>query len=645
MNPENGHPDGPERPFFGFHYDIARGAWLRPRIFRQAIERAAALGYTHFVPYLENFIRLPILRRACPRQAYTPAQWKDFESVADAVGIELVPHFNVAGHTAAVCAAYPELCGGTREFDLSLPRIRKWVRRGLKEFCRISQARYFLIGGDEWQAPDRLLASPGADPGALWVGHLNEAVEYLVGEGRCPIVWHDMLLHHPAALDRLSRDAVVAFWHYDYEPAYEALEMFTRRGFRVMMAGGTTDGCLDLRRQAALRVAYREMRRYGVRDFLMTSWEQARWETQAPTMELAAALRKKQKAPSVILRTASRLFALRKSGLAPNDSRAWRSEILRMLDDPAWSAYPECRAVFRAEILGNRRENRTLFRRFHYAAGPMWAALDRQASAAATTKRQPQRVGGDAFGCRVIRSRKYGDVLRVKNGGEEFAVYPKFGATLQDWTSGGRQVIPHQLPGFLRRGQALPGGFRSYKEAGGFRPIWSLGIHQNPCMLWQHPFAWELLQEDRESVEIALRLALPHVSVCYRIVVRRGKSGFVFAAQARNHLDRVRAGFNFNLVLALEDWSRTRLDWKRGTRPGSVDFSTGPETAFWVDSPDNLLVENGAWKLRIAPEKEKCRGYFVDWGTHWITPDLRGLPGLLRAGEWASAKWIFSILE
>ena len=99
------------RPFVGLHYDIARGAYLKTQYVHEAIRLAAASGYTHFMPYLENMIRLPSMEKASPPCAYTGQDWRAFDATAKSVGVTLVPWFNVIGHTHDIGLAYPELAG------------------------------------------------------------------------------------------------------------------------------------------------------------------------------------------------------------------------------------------------------------------------------------------------------------------------------------------------------------------------------------------------------------------------------------------------------------------------------------------------------------------------------------------------------
>jgi hypothetical protein len=172
--------------FIGFHYDIARGTYLKPDIFCRALKLAAESGYTHFLPYLENMIRLPSMERACPSCAYTAEDWKRFEAVAKDAGIELVPHFNVIGHTESIAPAYPELCYEDTEInhlDLDVEKevTCEWIRHCLGEFCDFSNSQYFLIGGDEWQTPKHLLARVDFDVAKTWVDQINSAVSQLSG--------------------------------------------------------------------------------------------------------------------------------------------------------------------------------------------------------------------------------------------------------------------------------------------------------------------------------------------------------------------------------------------------------------------------------------------------------------------------------
>ncbi|MCG2659192.1 MAG: hypothetical protein L6437_02970, partial [Kiritimatiellae bacterium] len=120
-----------ELKFNCYLYDIGRGAYLKPEFFKKAMKLAADSGFTHFLPYLENMIKLPSMAKACPQCAYTAEQWRDFDKTAEKYGIELIPHFNVIGHTTQICEVYPELAGEKDGFEMDVTSkvARDWTIR------------------------------------------------------------------------------------------------------------------------------------------------------------------------------------------------------------------------------------------------------------------------------------------------------------------------------------------------------------------------------------------------------------------------------------------------------------------------------------------------------------------------------------
>jgi len=613
-------------PFRGFHYDIARGAYLRPEFFHQAIRHAARCGYTHFLPYLENMIRLPPMAKACPEVAYTLEDWRAFEQTARQSGIELVPHFNVIGHMEALCAAYPELAGREgRELDVDRKEVREWIESCLESFCSASQARHFLIGGDEWQTPDHLLERHRGRVGRLWAEHVNEAIGFLVRQGRTPLVWHDMLLHFPEALGVLSREAVVVFWFYDADADYLALETFRRHGFRTIMASGCL-GHLNRRRAEAVQCAIEAGERHQVDGFIMTSWVATRWESQEATMEMTAEMLAGRGYPAETTALSAYTRAKRDGDASPVHAH---------LD--AWTRYSEYRASLRAELTGDSGTERRIFEKYHYPCGPLYEAIGR-AEATAPPRVAAPEAAEDRFALEIHEDPEAGPSLRFINRGETFVIYPRYGATLQDWHRDGQRLIAHTLPGFLALNRFAPGGYRSFTRALGFRPIWALGTHHNPCILWQHPYQWRRLERPgRAEIAVELTLSLAHCEIRYEVGIEDGKPGFAFTAHATPRQAGLYGAWSFNLPLALEDPERTRIRWD-GMEKAVNDLEPG-----WLPGVQTMGLVTPGWKLEILQETGEAAGYFVDRGKSAITPDLHGAYRIREAGEPVTARWRFSI--
>jgi len=135
--------------FRAFHYDIARGSYLTNETFCTALRVAARSGFTHFIPYLENMIRLPSMEKACPACAYTPDDWQKDETTvaahADSVfwiparGALTVrgprwtlqvdaPSDQTAGYLVDWGAGFvtPDLHGVYRKLDLGEETVTRW---------------------------------------------------------------------------------------------------------------------------------------------------------------------------------------------------------------------------------------------------------------------------------------------------------------------------------------------------------------------------------------------------------------------------------------------------------------------------------------------------------------------------------------
>ncbi|HMP77274.1 MAG TPA: family 20 glycosylhydrolase [Kiritimatiellia bacterium] len=625
--------------FRGFHYDIARGTYLRPAAFHEAICHAARCGYTHFLPYLENMIRLPSMERACPPCAYTAEDWGAFQATADAAGIELVPHFNVIGHLEHVVPVYPELGGeaapGWADMDPTRPAARAWMLRCLEEFCAISQSAFFLIGGDEWQPPKALLEQKGFDAALAWVDHVNAAVEFLVARGRKPIVWHDMLIHYPAALSRLSRDAVIAFWFYDEDSDYPVLSTLREHGFRVLMASGVfSSPCvLTQRGVRAIQTARRAAETHRADGIFVTTWGDCRWEYQRFNMSaIAAVLRGEPPSPLVDALT---LFDIR-------HRMDLDAELARGLDAVRQGGQPELAEALDAERRGDAVRRRELCARHHHPHGPLYSALGESEATPAWTEPPPVHRVSDAPAFGVVEAED--GSYRFFNGDEQFDVWPAYGASLQGWSVAGREVIADRRRA-LRRALLPPGGYRSYSALGGLRPIWALGTHSNPSILWQYPYAARIVEAGSDSVVAEFTRDFFHVAIRIRVSIERGAPGFRYEVRGINRLARARAAFNFNLPLTLRraDVEGMALRWRaEDGAPRETTIARERVSAFTVPARGPLTVAGTAWTLDIEADPAETALYFVDWGPGFITPDVHGVYRPRDVNEEVNATWRFT---
>ena len=634
--------------FLAYHFDIGRGAYLKPAVFCEAIRKASTAGYTHFIPYLENMIRLEAVRKACPECAYTAEDWKHFQQVADECGIELVPHFNVIGHMHEICLAYPQYGGpidrGLTDLDPTAPGVREWIISALDEFLSFSKSKYFLIGGDEWQAPQRLLRMPDVAIGELWVEHINVMVEHLARLGIKPIVWHDMMLHYPDSIAKLSKKAVVAVWFYDREEDYPALDTFQKNGFETIMAGGLVDSVgatFGTRVAEALACAKQAASKHGCRSLMVTSWGNARWEYQTLNIEASASVIAGRTIAAPLLEAIDLYQTLYKLPLKSKSRESLNHRLTGLLEDNAWDKYPELRELLSFEARGDWRAALDSFERFHYSEGPLYTQFSAMPSVSSWPRKELASIDKcNANDFEITASdTPFGKELRIVNGVESFNIYPDYGAALEGWTWNGHTLIENRLQR-LNPEALIPGGYRSYNSAGGLRLIYSTGLHANPCIIWQHPWEWQIVANDDNEIRFECTLALRHVVTTITISVKRGESGLTYQACARNRGDVIHSALSFNLPLLLSEDDVETLRLGNG---GTFTIPQKRRPAFWISERKNVTVLSQHWTMQVESSEEKTSGYFVDWGAGWVTPDLHGVFETLEPGQKIESCWKFHV--
>jgi len=648
----------PPFPFTGYCYDFGQGAYLKPEFVKVAIRLAADSGYTHFLAYLENLIRLPCLEKACPASAYTLEQWREFDAVAVAAGIELVPSLTTIGHSRAICRAYPELTGGEGlELDPTTTAAHDWVERGLREFCAVSTASYFLICGDEWQVPNHLLARPELDPGELWSRQINHAAACLTGLKRTPIVWHDMLMHYPQALERLSRDVVIAFWFYDEDSDYPVIRTLKELGFRVLMAAGLSgEASLNRRRIRGMQTALAAARRHHADGFFMTSWEDCRWEKQQLNIPMVARLLRAEPVPAAMLDAISWSEVLRQVPEAHPFRQSLAADCRNALTDPAWNDFPEYREWLLAMLTNDIAKANAISATYLGPDSPVLAPPVPPPPSPPETPppKLPRHLRNLPYRPEVIHlevsmPENAGEVVRFANGEESFYVYPKFGAVMQGWKLRNEWIIPHNLPETLKTLSALPGGYRSYAAVCGFRPIWALGTQHNPCILWNQPWDYRVTETEQTAMAVEFYRDFPHAEIRYRIRIRQGVPGFEFTATAVNKLPIVHAAFNWNLVLPLAaaDLDGMKLIWTENNNEKQTTLMEQRESFFRIPATNGLKICKPAWTLTVETPADQTAGFFTDWSVSgkFLTPDLHGVYRRLGPGESCTVTWRFAAVR
>lgn len=173
-------------------------------------------------------------------RVYTKDEMREIVAYCKQKCIDVIPEFDMPGHTSALLSAYPHLsCGGEEVKIKTHQGIFKdvlcpakdesfnTVTDILDEFLEIFPYEYIHIGGDEapsdhWKAcPDcqRLMRESGAKTYSEYQNiFMNKVIDYLEGKGRHAIVWNEA-----AKGENLDKRALVQYWKEDSKPTVKFL--------------------------------------------------------------------------------------------------------------------------------------------------------------------------------------------------------------------------------------------------------------------------------------------------------------------------------------------------------------------------------------------------------------------------------------
>ncbi|MBQ7741187.1 MAG: family 20 glycosylhydrolase [Eubacterium sp.] len=160
---------------------------------------------------------------------YTKDEMRDIVKFCGELGIDVIPEFDMPGHTSALLSAYPEYSCGKKDIKIKTHQgiykdilcIAKdetveFVKDILDEIMEIFPYEYIHIGGDEvpsaqWEncvLCQSVMNTLGiTDYTEYQNTFINKIIDYLESKGRHGIVWNDI-----AKGKNLDKRAVIQYW-------------------------------------------------------------------------------------------------------------------------------------------------------------------------------------------------------------------------------------------------------------------------------------------------------------------------------------------------------------------------------------------------------------------------------------------------
>ena len=221
----------------GFHIDMNIAQFRGPYL-KSELKALAAKGYNAILWEVENNIRWETCPECVSPDAFTKAEFKDILAYSRSLGLEPIPLLQTLGHCEYVLKneRYKPLAEVPERIDQYCPQnpevaafLTKWIEEYLDVFGPV---RYFHLGADEaytlGECPRCRAYAAEHSLSELFIDHINTMSRPLIDRGIRPAIWGDMVLHHPEALEKLSRKVLIFDWLYDRYTGCGTVEVWGR---------------------------------------------------------------------------------------------------------------------------------------------------------------------------------------------------------------------------------------------------------------------------------------------------------------------------------------------------------------------------------------------------------------------------------
>lgn len=222
-------------PFLGFQMELAYHR-ERPEVVQRVVDDLGVAGYNLCQLNLEDAYFFPSHPGLASAHTYDAEFMRDLAGRCAAGGMEFVPVIPSLGHCAYITRkpGYEQLDEGrgTDRFhgtlSPSFPETYDLLADLYADWCRAIPGRYLHVGLDESPAVglyEQRTAGAAARPALeIFAAHCNRLNALVKRHGRRMIMWGDMFLHYPRAMELVDHDIIIAEWQYFLFPRAPLIE-------------------------------------------------------------------------------------------------------------------------------------------------------------------------------------------------------------------------------------------------------------------------------------------------------------------------------------------------------------------------------------------------------------------------------------
>jgi hexosaminidase len=178
------------------------------------------------------------------RYAYTREEVVDFISYCDSLGLDVIPLQQSFGHVEYILRhyRYKDLREDQKDYSQVNP-LREELNKELftslyKDLIATHTSDYIHIGGDETYLLGHSAESKkkveAVGKGRLYGDYIKLLCDIVVGLGKRPVLWADIALKYPDALEGLPKETVFVDWNYGWDiNMFGKHENLLKSGFEI----------------------------------------------------------------------------------------------------------------------------------------------------------------------------------------------------------------------------------------------------------------------------------------------------------------------------------------------------------------------------------------------------------------------------
>ncbi|MGS2741592.1 beta-N-acetylhexosaminidase [Sinomicrobium sp. M5D2P17] len=221
--------------------------------------------------------------------AYSREEVISFISYCDSIGLDVIPLQQSFGHVEYILRhpRYKELREDRKDYSQVNPTkealCKKLFTDLYKDIISTHTSEYIHIGGDETYLLGHSEASrkkaEAMGMGRLYGDYLKMLCEAVINLGKRPVIWADIALKYPEALELLPEETILMDWNYGWElDRFGDHRNLEESGFEIWGAPALRSGpdnyfLTDWNKHLEnIRTFIPQARSLGYKGIVMTSW-------------------------------------------------------------------------------------------------------------------------------------------------------------------------------------------------------------------------------------------------------------------------------------------------------------------------------------------------------------------------------------